>query len=104
MKEEREREGGSWSKGQRREDLLLQCEECKADVGYYLSLPAMASSPRLEVDYCFGELDGHITYVLKEQDKEANLFKPEGVCEGSKREIVVPNIYIGCQFLQLYCV
>ena len=53
----------------------------------------MASSPRLEVDYCFGELDGHITYVLKEQDKEANLFKPEGVCEGSKREIVVPNIY-----------
>ena len=36
----------------------------------------MASSPRLEVDYSFGELNGYITYVLKKQDKEANIMKP----------------------------
>ena len=71
------REEGKGREGRReRRDLLLQCEECKADVGYYLSLPAMASSPRLEVDYSFGELNGYITYVLKKQDKEANIMKP----------------------------
>ena len=59
-KGEEERGGGRY--------LLLQCEDCKADVGYNLCLPTMHSSPLLEVDHSFGELNGHITKVLKKQD------------------------------------
>ena len=64
---------------------LLQGEQSKAHVGYYLSLSAVDSAPLLEVYHCLGQFDEHISYVLNEQYEQANLFKPEVGRDGRGR-------------------
>ena len=55
---------------------LLQGEQSKAHVGYYLSRSAVDSAPLLEVYHCLGQFDEHISYVLNEQYEQAYVMKP----------------------------